>query len=184
MVMEAGSPGIQKQMVKPESLKSMEERYEQTLQKLADVIKVTYKKHPLFNKKNTALALAFNYSTYFWTSCYFLLLYRMRRPDDEATSLFFFFNFRCWDHHDLRQHMCFLFFNPGARIHTIKNFHMNYKTALYFNETSVLGVLIRDVCVCVWDPFRWCTVRFVISCSVIFNCIFITGLHCFWKRKN
>lgn len=40
MVVEAGSPGIQKQVVKPENLRSMEERYEQTLQKLADVIKV------------------------------------------------------------------------------------------------------------------------------------------------
>ncbi|PWA20030.1 hypothetical protein CCH79_00016059 [Gambusia affinis] len=40
MVMEAGSPGIQKQMVKPESLKGMEERYQVVLQELADVIKV------------------------------------------------------------------------------------------------------------------------------------------------
>lgn len=40
MVGEAGSPGIQKQIVKPENLKSMEARYEQTLQELADVIKV------------------------------------------------------------------------------------------------------------------------------------------------
>uniref|UniRef100_A0A3Q1GY52 ATP-dependent RNA helicase DDX51-like n=1 Tax=Acanthochromis polyacanthus TaxID=80966 RepID=A0A3Q1GY52_9TELE len=32
MVVEAGSPGIQKQMVKPENLKSLEVRYEQTLQ--------------------------------------------------------------------------------------------------------------------------------------------------------
>ncbi|KAM6992647.1 ATP-dependent RNA helicase DDX51 [Tautogolabrus adspersus] len=39
MVQEAGSPGTQKQIVKPESLKSMEARYEQTLQELADVIK-------------------------------------------------------------------------------------------------------------------------------------------------
>ncbi|XP_041662052.1 ATP-dependent RNA helicase DDX51 isoform X2 [Cheilinus undulatus] len=39
MVLEAGSPGIQKQIVKPENLKSMEARYEQTLQELADVIK-------------------------------------------------------------------------------------------------------------------------------------------------
>ncbi|XP_074541784.1 ATP-dependent RNA helicase DDX51 [Halichoeres trimaculatus] len=39
MVQEAGSPGIQKQIVKPENLKSMEARYEQTLQELADVIK-------------------------------------------------------------------------------------------------------------------------------------------------
>uniref|UniRef100_A0A3P9PPK1 ATP-dependent RNA helicase n=1 Tax=Poecilia reticulata TaxID=8081 RepID=A0A3P9PPK1_POERE len=41
MVMEAGSPGIQKQLVKPECLKGMEERYEGVLQELADVIKVT-----------------------------------------------------------------------------------------------------------------------------------------------
>ncbi|XP_018555267.1 ATP-dependent RNA helicase DDX51 [Lates calcarifer] len=39
MVVEAGSPGIQKQVVKPENLKSMEARYEQTLQELANVIK-------------------------------------------------------------------------------------------------------------------------------------------------
>uniref|UniRef100_A0A8C9YAA1 ATP-dependent RNA helicase n=1 Tax=Sander lucioperca TaxID=283035 RepID=A0A8C9YAA1_SANLU len=40
MVVEAGSPGIQKQIVKPENLKGMEARYEQTLQELANVIKV------------------------------------------------------------------------------------------------------------------------------------------------
>uniref|UniRef100_A0AAQ5YWW2 ATP-dependent RNA helicase n=1 Tax=Amphiprion ocellaris TaxID=80972 RepID=A0AAQ5YWW2_AMPOC len=34
MVVEAGSPGIQKQMVKPENLKSLEVRYEQTLREL------------------------------------------------------------------------------------------------------------------------------------------------------
>lgn len=39
MVVDAGSPGIQKQIVKPENLKSMEARYEQTLQELANVIK-------------------------------------------------------------------------------------------------------------------------------------------------
>ncbi|KAF3844185.1 hypothetical protein F7725_013526, partial [Dissostichus mawsoni] len=39
MVVEAGTPGIQKQIVKPESLKGMEARYEQTLQELANVIK-------------------------------------------------------------------------------------------------------------------------------------------------
>ncbi|XP_028295961.1 ATP-dependent RNA helicase DDX51 [Gouania willdenowi] len=39
MLSDAGSPGIQKQMVKPESMKSLEERYEQTLHELADVIK-------------------------------------------------------------------------------------------------------------------------------------------------
>ncbi|CAN9507547.1 unnamed protein product [Ophioblennius macclurei] len=39
MVEEAGSPGIQKQFIKPKSLQSMEQRYEETLQRLADVIK-------------------------------------------------------------------------------------------------------------------------------------------------
>uniref|UniRef100_A0A3Q3WVK2 Helicase C-terminal domain-containing protein n=1 Tax=Mola mola TaxID=94237 RepID=A0A3Q3WVK2_MOLML len=39
MVSEAGSPGIQKQIVKPNNLKGLEARYEQTLQQLADVIK-------------------------------------------------------------------------------------------------------------------------------------------------
>ncbi|KAM3602133.1 uncharacterized protein V6R79_024863 [Siganus canaliculatus] len=39
MVEDAGSPGIQKQTVKPESLKGMEGRYEQTLQELAEAIK-------------------------------------------------------------------------------------------------------------------------------------------------
>lgn len=40
MVVEAGSPGIQKQIIKPENLKGMEARYEQTLQELANAIKV------------------------------------------------------------------------------------------------------------------------------------------------
>lgn len=39
MVVEAGSPGIQKQIVKPESLKGMEARYEQTLEELANIVK-------------------------------------------------------------------------------------------------------------------------------------------------
>lgn len=39
MVEEAGSPGIQKQIVKPENLKGIEARYERTLQELAHVIK-------------------------------------------------------------------------------------------------------------------------------------------------
>ncbi|XP_023257785.1 ATP-dependent RNA helicase DDX51 [Seriola lalandi dorsalis] len=39
MVQEAGSPGIQKQIFKPENLKCMEARYEKTLQELANVIK-------------------------------------------------------------------------------------------------------------------------------------------------
>lgn len=43
MVLEAGSPGIQKQIIKSESLKSMEDRYERVLQELADVIKVKSK---------------------------------------------------------------------------------------------------------------------------------------------
>uniref|UniRef100_A0A3B4B147 Helicase C-terminal domain-containing protein n=1 Tax=Periophthalmus magnuspinnatus TaxID=409849 RepID=A0A3B4B147_9GOBI len=42
MVREAGSPGIQKQMVKPELLKSLEERYEQALRELAGIIKVQH----------------------------------------------------------------------------------------------------------------------------------------------
>lgn len=41
MVKDAGSPGIQKQIVKPENLKSLEARYEHTLQELANAIKVT-----------------------------------------------------------------------------------------------------------------------------------------------
>uniref|UniRef100_A0A3B3W1X2 ATP-dependent RNA helicase n=1 Tax=Poecilia latipinna TaxID=48699 RepID=A0A3B3W1X2_9TELE len=41
MVMDAGSPGIQRQLVKPECLKGMEKQYEVVLQELADVIKVT-----------------------------------------------------------------------------------------------------------------------------------------------
>ncbi|XP_036974722.1 ATP-dependent RNA helicase DDX51 [Acanthopagrus latus] len=39
MVVEAGSPGIQKQIIKQENLKGMEARYEQTLQELANAIK-------------------------------------------------------------------------------------------------------------------------------------------------
>lgn len=38
--MDAGSPGIQKQIVKSESLKGMEGRYERVLQELAEAIKV------------------------------------------------------------------------------------------------------------------------------------------------
>lgn len=41
MVAEAGSSGIQKQVVKPEALKGMEARYGQILQELARVIKVS-----------------------------------------------------------------------------------------------------------------------------------------------
>lgn len=44
MVLEAGSPGIQKQIIKPNNLKSMEARYGQTLQELASVIKVASEK--------------------------------------------------------------------------------------------------------------------------------------------
>ena len=47
MVVEAGSPGIQKQIIKPENLKSMEARYGQTLQELANVIKVPSQKPSL-----------------------------------------------------------------------------------------------------------------------------------------
>ncbi|XP_056150198.1 ATP-dependent RNA helicase DDX51 [Lampris incognitus] len=39
MVQDAGSPGIRKQIVRPGNLQSMEERYEQALQKLATVVK-------------------------------------------------------------------------------------------------------------------------------------------------
>lgn len=39
MVQEAGSSGIQKQMINPASLQSMEERYEETLQQLAAIVK-------------------------------------------------------------------------------------------------------------------------------------------------
>ncbi|KAM6906126.1 ATP-dependent RNA helicase DDX51 [Lycodopsis pacificus] len=39
MVVEAGTPGIQKHIVKPGNLKGMEARYEQTLQELANAIK-------------------------------------------------------------------------------------------------------------------------------------------------
>lgn len=42
MVMDAGSPSIQKQIVKSESLKGMEGRYERVLQDLAKAIKVKY----------------------------------------------------------------------------------------------------------------------------------------------
>uniref|UniRef100_A0AAY4DLN5 ATP-dependent RNA helicase n=1 Tax=Denticeps clupeoides TaxID=299321 RepID=A0AAY4DLN5_9TELE len=40
MVAEAGSPGIQRQLVNPECLKNMEDRYQQTLVQLASAIKV------------------------------------------------------------------------------------------------------------------------------------------------
>lgn len=40
MVKEAGSPGIYQQLVKNETLKGMEARYEQILQELPSVIKV------------------------------------------------------------------------------------------------------------------------------------------------
>lgn len=50
MVVEAGSPGIQKQIVKPKNLKDMEARYEQTLQGLANVIKVASLTHSLDNE--------------------------------------------------------------------------------------------------------------------------------------
>lgn len=45
MVVEAGSPGIQKQIIKQENLKGMEARYEQTLQELANAIKVQSQTH-------------------------------------------------------------------------------------------------------------------------------------------
>lgn len=40
MVQEAGSPGLQKQTVNPESLSGMESRYEDVLIELGRVIKV------------------------------------------------------------------------------------------------------------------------------------------------
>ncbi|XP_059212528.1 ATP-dependent RNA helicase DDX51 [Centropristis striata] len=39
MVMEAGTPGIKKQIIKPENLKGMEARYEESLKELANIIK-------------------------------------------------------------------------------------------------------------------------------------------------
>uniref|UniRef100_A0A0E9WID9 Uncharacterized protein n=2 Tax=Anguilla TaxID=7935 RepID=A0A0E9WID9_ANGAN len=39
MVRDAGSPGVQKQIVKPENLKGMEGRYQQILLELENVIK-------------------------------------------------------------------------------------------------------------------------------------------------
>lgn len=41
MVEDAGSPGIEKQIVRQKNLTSLEARYEETLQELANVIKVT-----------------------------------------------------------------------------------------------------------------------------------------------
>lgn len=40
MVLDAGSPGIQRQIVQPESLKGMEACYEQTLVELGKTVKV------------------------------------------------------------------------------------------------------------------------------------------------
>lgn len=56
MVMDAGSPGIQKQIVKSQSLKGMEGRYERALQQLARVIKV--KDDRCFNRWDTFLVRA------------------------------------------------------------------------------------------------------------------------------
>lgn len=47
MVEDAGSPGIEKQIVRQKNLKSLEARYEETLQELANVIKVTARTHRL-----------------------------------------------------------------------------------------------------------------------------------------
>ncbi|TNN38332.1 ATP-dependent RNA helicase DDX51 [Liparis tanakae] len=41
MVTEAGTPGIQKQIVKPQNLKGMEARYQHALQELADAVKLS-----------------------------------------------------------------------------------------------------------------------------------------------
>lgn len=43
MVSDAGSPGIKRQLVQPESLKGMEARYEQTLAELGKAVKVKAK---------------------------------------------------------------------------------------------------------------------------------------------
>lgn len=48
MVKDAGSPGIEKQIIGQKNLKSLEARYEQTLQQLANVIKVTAQTHSLY----------------------------------------------------------------------------------------------------------------------------------------
>ncbi|CAG5950330.1 unnamed protein product [Menidia menidia] len=39
MLQDAGSPGVQKHVIKPESLKGMEVQYEKILQQLGDIIK-------------------------------------------------------------------------------------------------------------------------------------------------
>uniref|UniRef100_A0A3B4WYU7 ATP-dependent RNA helicase n=1 Tax=Seriola lalandi dorsalis TaxID=1841481 RepID=A0A3B4WYU7_SERLL len=60
MVQEAGSPGIQKQIFKPENLKCMEARYEKTLQELANVIKVpsqTRLQYPISNIEKPIISL-------------------------------------------------------------------------------------------------------------------------------
>lgn len=44
MVTDAGSPSVQKQIIQPESLKSMEACYEQTLVELGNAIKVSSSK--------------------------------------------------------------------------------------------------------------------------------------------
>lgn len=41
MVADAGSPGVQKQIIQSESLKSMETQYEQTLVDLGNTIKAS-----------------------------------------------------------------------------------------------------------------------------------------------
>lgn len=45
MVKDAGSPGIKRQIIGQKNLKSFEAQYEQALQQLGNVIKVTAKKH-------------------------------------------------------------------------------------------------------------------------------------------
>lgn len=47
MVKDAGSPGIEKQIIGQKNLKSLEAQYEQTLQQLAIVIKVSAPTHRL-----------------------------------------------------------------------------------------------------------------------------------------
>lgn len=75
MVQEAGSPGIHKQIVKPENLKSMEARYEQTLKELANVIKVPSQIHlecPLFDRLFLSQECLFNHTRngQSWFYCY------------------------------------------------------------------------------------------------------------------
>uniref|UniRef100_A0A8D3B714 ATP-dependent RNA helicase n=1 Tax=Scophthalmus maximus TaxID=52904 RepID=A0A8D3B714_SCOMX len=57
MVAEAGSPGIQKQIVKPENLQTMEARYEQTLRELEKVVKVLSRLRHITKTKKVCLII-------------------------------------------------------------------------------------------------------------------------------